>query len=57
LTKRPIATNDLDSIKDGFIERQVIVSKNYFKINLDVMNRFLDEWEMESAKEIKHKNE
>lgn len=32
-------------IKDGFIARQVIVSKTFYKVNLDVMNRFLDEWE------------
>ena len=57
LSVKSFSNHLLPLIKDGFIQRQVIELRHYFKVNLDVMNRFLDEWEMESAKEVKHKNE
>lgn len=57
LSVKSFSKHLLPLIKDGFIQRHVIELRHYFKVNLDVMNRFLDEWEMESAKEVKHKNE
>ena len=32
-------------IRDGFVNTCTVDSELYFKANLDVMNRFLDEWE------------
>lgn len=44
-------------IKDGFIKRQRLHLDIFYKVDLGVTNRFLDEWGMKSAKEVKHKNE
>lgn len=38
--------------KDGFVQRQVITTRAFYKVNLDVMNRFLDEWEMEEKRKM-----
>lgn len=42
----------LPLIKDGFVQRYTHISETYFKVNLDVMNRFLDEWEMEEKRKM-----
>lgn len=35
----------LPLIKDGFIKRHRLYLDIFYKVDLDVMNRFLDEWE------------